>query len=98
MFTGSSGFISAAAFSPRSKDELYSAIDACLKLSPKGDCSSGPHGPIGEWDVSRVPDLSRLFYENRLFNADISKWHVSKTTNMNRIFYGATSFSGDISK
>merc|ERR1719326_967993 len=49
------------AFLPRSRPELKRAVSACLKLLPKGDCSNGRHGPIGEWDVSRVTDMSYMF-------------------------------------
>ena len=65
---------SSAVFAPQSREELKAAVDECLKLSPQGDCTDGPHGPIGEWDVSRVTDMSRLFYDAQDFNADISKW------------------------
>ena len=34
-------------FSLQSRSELESAINACLKLSPKGDCTDSTHGPIG---------------------------------------------------
>ena len=80
------------AFLPQSKVQLKSAVDACLKLSPKGDCSKGPHGPIGEWDVSRVTDMSRMFSYATSFNGDISKWDVSSVTNMIDMFKGASSF------
>ena len=48
-------------FAPQSQSELGSAVKACLELSAEGDCSAGPHGPIGEWDVSRVTDMSFMF-------------------------------------
>ena len=60
MFEGSSGSISSTkcaattispVFSPKSRADLKSAVDAYLKQSAKGDASDGPHGPIGEWDV-----------------------------------------------
>ena len=66
IFTRSSGSISQItctpipAFSPHSKTELKSAVDEYLKLCPRGGCSSVPHGPIGEWDVSRVSDMSHM--------------------------------------
>ena len=50
-----------AGFSPQSRVQLKGAVDACLKLSPKGECFDGPHGPIAAWDVSRVSDMSRIF-------------------------------------
>merc|ERR1712218_388808 len=110
MFSGSSGSISwtVCPFSPQSKRQLQSAIDACLKLSSKGDCPKGPNGQIGEWDVSRVTDLSRLFSNAKLFdgdiskydmfNGDISKWDVSNVKSMYGTFWDATAFNGDISK
>ena len=84
MFAGSCGSMSltTCAFSPRSKEKLKSAVEACLKQSPEGDCSNGPHGPIGEWEVSRVTDMSFLFSNAVAFNGDISKWDVSGVTNM----------------
>merc|ERR1712100_1281 len=73
MFEGSSGSISSTActttptFLPESKEELKSAIDACLKSSPAGECSD-QYGPIGDWDVSRVTDMSNLFSGATAFN------------------------------
>merc|ERR1719201_2149845 len=105
MFTGSSGSISRtvctttpSAFSPQSKEELKGAIDEYIKLSPTGDCSDCPNGLIGEWDVSKVTDMSAMFYGEQTFNGDISKWDVSKVTDMSDMFYEAEAFNGDISK
>merc|ERR1719362_1871832 len=100
MFEGSSGSISrtvctatTSAFSPKSKEELKDAVDAYLKLSPKGDCSDCPHGPIGEWDVSRVTDMSGLFFRGTSFNGDISKWDVSSVTRIASMFHSAAAFN-----
>ena len=87
-----------AAFSPLSRFQLQNAVGSCLKLSPRGKCSTGPHGPIGTWDVSRVIDMSRLFSGAKLFDADISKWDVSRAKDMNGMFLGASSFNGDLAK
>ena len=101
MFAGFPGSISrtvcttSSAFSPGSEEEIKSAVDECLKLSPKGDCSSGPYGAIGEWDVSRVTDMDSLFFKANLFNDDIAKRDVSSMSNM---FFQASTFNGDISK
>ena len=76
----------------QSKAELETAVEACLKLSPEGDCSNGPHGLIGEWDVSRVADMNAMFYYASAFNNDISKWDVSSVENMDHMFLNATSF------
>merc|ERR1719362_2063345 len=105
MFEGSSGSISrtvctatTSAFSPKSKEELKDAVDAYLKLSPKGDCSDCPHGPIGEWDVSRVTDMRGMFHDAKEFTGDISKWDVSSVTDMSAMFSRTELFNGDISK
>ena len=37
----------ATALKPQTRTQLKRAIDACLKLSPKGDCSNGLHAEIG---------------------------------------------------
>ena len=86
-------------FSPQSKAELQSAVDASLILWPRGDSQSavdGPHGPIGEWDVSGVKDMSRVFSYAKSFNGDISKWDVSKVKDMTDMFLGVTAFNGDL--
>ena len=84
---------------PESRAELKAAVDSCIKIfSPVGDCANGPHGPIGEWDVSHVTDMSDLFSDAALFNSDISNWDVSTVTTMRGMFNGATSFNIDISK
>ena len=85
-------------FSSQSRVQLKSAVGACLKLSPKGKCVKGPHGPIGTWDVSRVTDMSRMFARAKFFDNDLSKWDVSKVKDMRGMFLGATSFNGDLSK
>merc|ERR1719353_1768211 len=89
---------SCSAFSPQSKVQLKSAVETCLKLSPKGDCSKGPHGPIGEWDVSRVTDMTRMFAYATSFNGDISKWDVSNVKDMSSMFLSAKIFNRDLSK
>ena len=53
--------IPAPVFSPQSKSELIGAINASLELFPEGDYSSGSQGPIGEWDVSGVTEISNIF-------------------------------------
>ena len=70
---------------------------AQLGLCPV-DCYNGPYGPIGEWDVSRITDMSGMFTRATSFNGDISKWDVSRVTDMNRMFSNARVFNGDLSK
>ena len=48
--------------------------DGCIGTHAK-------YGPIKDWDMSLVTDLSYLAYQY-FFNADVSKWDVSSVTNM----------------
>ena len=82
-------------------NDLRAAIMECLKLS--SDCSKGPHGPIGSWDVSAVTDMSQLFNHDFVsgtnkFTGDISNWDVSGVTDMGYMFHKASLFNADISK
>lgn len=53
--------------------------------------------PIAKWDVSRIEDMSFLFYSMSDFCADLSKWDVSKVKNMSEMFGGAACFTSDLS-
>ena len=48
-------------------------------------------------DLSRVADMSYMFYGAASFNGNLSSWDVSQVTNMNSMFVVATSFDGDLS-
>jgi surface protein len=48
-------------------------------------------------DLSKVTDMSYMFFGAAAFNQNISSWDVSKITNMNHMFYNASSFNQDIS-
>ena len=50
------------------------------------------YGPIADWDVSAITDMSWLFYDHSHphrtnFNADITSWDTSSVTNMESMFY-----------
>ena len=81
-----------------SNTNLKREVADYLARYPKGDCSDCPQGAIGEWDVSRVTEMSGIFAGANMFNGDISKWDVSRVTDMNRMFMGASSFDVDLSK
>ena len=48
-------------------------------------------------DLSRVADMSYMFYGATSFDGDLSGWDVSRVTNMNSMFISAASFDGDLS-
>ena len=80
-------------YSVPSNIELRTAIEECLEVAPAGDCYEDPHGPMGEWDVSKVTDMADMFASATSFNSDISKWDVSRVTNIDGMFYNAKSFA-----
>ena len=45
------------------------------------------YGPINNWDVSGITDMSYLFCELCNFNADISSWDTSGVTTMEYMFF-----------
>ena len=57
----------------------------------------GIYGPINEWDVSQVNNMSRLFLRKQNFNSNIGNWDTSNVTNMMGMFSEASSFNQDIS-
>ena len=44
------------------------------------------HGPIADWGVSSITDMSWLFYYSINFNEDISSWDTSSVTDMSGMF------------
>ena len=57
------------------------------------------YGPISDWDVSKITDMSFLFLLSRWdFNSDLSAWDVSNVTNMFEMFANAAAFNSDLSR
>ncbi len=48
-------------------------------------------------DLSRVTDMSSMFYAASSFNGDLSAWNVSSVTDMSSMFSRASSFNGNVS-
>lgn len=54
-------------------------------------------GPqIGCWDVSKVTNMHKLFYNKKQFNEDLSGWDVSNVRDMSCMFENAPIFNGNI--
>jgi hypothetical protein len=51
---------------------LKTAVSTYIKKSPVECCLQQQRVPIGQWDVSAVTDMSRMFYGAASFNQDLS--------------------------
>lgn len=49
--------------------------------------------PIGNWNVSRVTNMSTLFYNLTNFNESLNNWDVSNVTNMESMFKYTENFN-----
>ena len=75
------------------------SLRAAVKLyCEDANAAEADHGPISEWDVSEVTDMTRLFIHQSDFNADLSKWDASKVTRMSIMFGNCKRFNSDLSK
>ncbi len=52
---------------------------------------------LGNWDVSNVVGMSKMFYNAPNFNGDLSGWSPSNVQDFSFMFYGDTTFNSDIS-
>ena len=77
-------------YSPETKEELKDIIKQRIK-------EEGNEVDLNDIDVSKINDMSSLFYDYGKFNGDISKWDVSNVTDMGYMFYGCVKFNKDIS-
>jgi surface protein len=74
-------------FTPKTNEELEKAVRNYIKNKDR------THGPIGEWDVSNITDMDRLFQGYSDFNEYIGDWDVSNVECMYYMFGGCTSFN-----
>jgi surface protein len=95
-----------AVCAPSGNTNLKLAVNACLSESSTGHCpnfaaasngagcnNGGVNGVLGDWDVSQVTSLEKVFAEQGSFNEDISKWDVSSVDNMDQSTFLSFSFS-----
>merc|ERR1740124_1606031 len=54
-------------------------------------------GPIGDWDVSAITDMSELFENLAGFNEPLTNLDTSKVTTMYGMFWGAEAFNQPLS-
>eukprot|EP00964_Phaeocystis_antarctica_P024767 scaffold13879_cov61-Phaeocystis_antarctica.AAC.4 len=65
------------------KDDLQTAVQA---YNANVASAEATYGPLADWDVSGISDMSYLFYNLKNFNADVSNWETSGVTNMSYMF------------
>jgi len=69
---------------PFSNHDLWRAVSSYLDDPPAAEAE---HGPIAEWDVSKVTDMRNMFSGAEAFNGDLSAWDTSSAVNMSRMFH-----------
>ena len=68
------------------KDALKTAVQA-VNANPASALAT--YGPVADWDVSGISDMSYLFYIShglKNFNEDVSSWETSSVTDMRGMF------------
>ena len=80
----------------RNKTELQIAIWNWQSGFPKRDKVVAIYGTIADWDVSRITDMSTLFFYESSFNEPIGAWDTSAVTNMEEMFWRASAFNQPI--
>ena len=51
---------------------------------------------INSWNVSKVTDMSEMFYSATTFNSDVSAWHTSLVKNFKFMFYNTLFFNQNL--
>ena len=78
-------------YHPITPGELKKCIKEQLNLQ-------GPDANLNIIDVSKITDMSYLFYGLNIGNIDISNWDVSRVEDMESMFERCSSFNSDLSK
>jgi len=80
-------------YQPQSKDELQNLLEKLL-INERGE-----NGNLNDIDVSKISDMSYLFYDLRFVkNINISEWDVSNVTDMTSMFESCKKFNCDLAK
>ena len=84
-----SSFSSNAVFKPTKRKELIKAVNGYFNNNSD---ALNKYGPIGTWDISGLKDISSIFSDIEITNANvhlldgIQNWNTSNITNMDSLF------------
>ena len=76
-------------YSPKNEDELRKIIKERLKEDENAD--------LNNIDISKITNMSNLFYDLDPHNINMEYWDVSKVTDMNSMFFECGNFNSDLS-
>jgi surface protein len=77
--------------------ELKTAVDSwCGNVASARASVQANYGVIGDWDVSRVTDMTELFYGKTTFNQQIGNWDTSRVIATQYMFRDASAFNQPI--
>ena len=85
-------------FTDDNKNELDGAINLWQGTYAQREVATALYGPIGEWNMSQMTDMSSLFSFSATFNSNINDWDVSNVTNMANMFWYAEIFNQPLNK
>lgn len=67
---------------------MFSAFGQCFSLTT--------NTAMATWDMTNITDMSYMFFQDSIFNQDISNWNVSNVTTMRNMFDNDSLFNQDI--
>jgi len=97
MFYGSSGRLIYTFTTEASLNSVNFLKTTVQAYNADPTATIATYGPIADWDVSAITDMSELFKNLQNFNVDISNWDTSSVTDMRDMFRGAYTFNQPLS-
>ena len=89
-WAGTAAFASAgygSSWAPGSFTTKVSLKTAVTEFNSNAASAIAKYGPIADWCVSAITEMTTLFYNLKNFNADIFGWDTSSVTTMHYMFW-----------
>lgn len=90
---GEGAFSGCANMEPREDDDVFGTPKFADNKCDSLFANSSFNQNIGEWDVSKVTSMSKMFANTSTFNQPIGAWDVSNVENMESMFAGCKAFN-----